>query len=91
MISAYVLPERVIDPVYHFFGMIIMKNETTDEILRAASILVIAIAFLPLWLVISSVKIWIEPDPRLLIGAMYASVVALSLIYFGLKLRKIKG
>lgn len=71
--------------------MIIMKNEKTAEILRAASIPVIAIAFLPLWLIISSVKIWIEPDPRLLIGAVYASVVTLSLIYFGLKLRKIKG
>lgn len=70
--------------------MIIMKNEKTDEILRAASVPVIVIAFLPLWLVISSVKIWIEPDPRLLIGVVYASAVTLSLIYFGLKLRKIK-
>jgi hypothetical protein len=61
-----------------------MKDETTDEILRA-------VAFLPLWLVISSVKIWIEPDPRLLIGAVYASVVTLSFVYFGLKLRKING
>ncbi|WP_157199946.1 hypothetical protein [Methanogenium cariaci] len=69
-----------------------MKDETTDEILRAVSIPVIAIAFLPpLWLVISSVKIWIEPDPRLLIGAVYASVVTLSFVYFGLKLRKING
>ncbi|WP_165078039.1 hypothetical protein [Methanogenium sp. MK-MG] len=67
-----------------------MKDEKTDEILRAASLPVIVLAFLPLWLVISSIKIWIEPDPRLLVGAMYASVMTLSFIYFGLQLRKIK-
>ena len=67
-----------------------MKNEQMSEMLRAASIPVIAIAFLPLWLIISSIDTWIEPDPRLLIGAAYASVVTLSLIYFGLKLRTIK-
>lgn len=67
-----------------------MKDEKTDEILRAASLPVIVLAFLPLWLVISSFKIWIEPDPRLLVGAMYASVMTLSFIYFGLQLRKIK-
>jgi hypothetical protein len=85
-----VLPERVIDPVKHFLGVVFMKDEKTDEILRAASLPVIVLAFLPLWLVISSFKIWIEPDPRLLVGAMYASVMTLSFIYFGLQLRKIK-
>jgi len=61
-----------------------------SEILKAASVPLIVIAFLPLWLLISSMKIWTEPDPRLLIGVIYASALTLSGIYFGLKLYQIE-
>ena len=66
----------------------IMEDEKMNKVLKAASVPVIAAAFLPLWLVISSIKIRIEPDPRLLTGVIYASALTLSVIYFGLKLRK---
>ncbi|KLK88765.1 hypothetical protein SZ63_07230 [Methanoculleus sediminis] len=66
-----------------------MDKDTSNQILRALSVPVIVLAFLPLWMVVSSLKIWIEPDPRLLIGAVYAAVLTLSVVCFGLKLRKI--
>lgn len=64
-----------------------MEERKSNQLLRALSVPVIVLAFFPLWIVVSSLKIWIEPDPRLLIGAVYASVLTLSFIYFGLKLR----
>ncbi|WP_214020355.1 hypothetical protein [Methanoculleus sp.] len=66
-----------------------MDKDTSNQLLRALSVPVIVLAFFPLWVVVSSLKIWIEPDPRLLIGAMYAAALTLSFVYFGLKLRKI--
>jgi len=64
-----------------------MEERKSNQLLRALSVPVIVLAFFPLWIVVSSLKIWIEPDPRLLIGAVYASALTLSFIYFGLKLR----
>lgn len=64
-----------------------MEERKFNQLLRALSVPVIVLAFFPLWMVVSSLKIWIEPDPRLLIGAVYASALTLSFIYFGLKLR----
>jgi len=68
-----------------------MDEGKSNQLLRAFSVPVIVLAFFPLWMVISSLKIWIEPDPRLLIGAVYASALTLSFIYFGLRLRSISG
>ncbi|MDD3932809.1 hypothetical protein [Methanoculleus sp. UBA303] len=68
-----------------------MDEDKSNQLLRASSVPVIVLAFFPLWMVISSLKIWIEPDPRLLIGAVYASALTLSFIYFGLRLRSISG
>jgi len=67
-----------------------MKEENFYQILRTLSVPVIILAFFPMWMIISSIKIWIEPDPRLLIGAAYASALTLSFIYFGLKLRTMR-
>jgi hypothetical protein len=64
-----------------------MEERKSNQLLRALSVPVIVLAFFPLWIVVSSLKIWIEPDPRHLIGAVYASALTLSFIYFGLKLR----
>ena len=64
-----------------------MEERKSNQLLRALSVPVIVLAFFPLWIVVSSLKIWIEPAPRLLIGAVYASALTLSFIYFGLKLR----
>ncbi len=66
-----------------------MDEEKSNQLLRALSVPVIVLAFFPLWMVVSSMKIWIEPDPRLLVGAVYASALTLSFIYFGLKVRNI--
>jgi hypothetical protein len=66
-----------------------MKEDKIGKILKILSVPVIVLAFLPVWIVVSSIKIFIEPDPRLLIGAFYASVLTLSFIYFGLALRRI--
>jgi len=71
----------------HVFGGVFMEERKSNQLLRALSVPVIVLAFFPLWIVVSSLKIWIEPDPRLLIGAVYASALTLSFIYFGLKLR----
>lgn len=66
-----------------------MKEDKICKILKILSVPIIALAFLPVWIVVSSLKIFVEPDPRLLIGAIYASVLTLSFIYFGLELRRI--
>ncbi|ADN35031.1 hypothetical protein Mpet_0253 [Methanolacinia petrolearia DSM 11571] len=66
-----------------------MKEDKIGKILKILSVPIIALAFLPVWIVVSSLKIFVEPDPRLLVGAIYASVLTLSFIYFGLELRRI--
>lgn len=66
-----------------------MKEEKYNLILKAISVPIMVIAFLPVWLIVSSVNIYIIPDPRILIGSIYASVLTLSILYFGLKLRSI--
>ncbi len=66
-----------------------MQEEKSNQLLRALSMPVIVLAFFPLWMVVSSMKVWLEPDPRLLIGAVYASALTLSFIYVGLKMRNI--
>jgi hypothetical protein len=66
-----------------------MKEEKKDQILKALSVPVIALAFLPLWMMVCSMNTNIVPDPRLLIGTVYATVITISFIFFGLKLWKI--
>ena len=67
-----------------------MKEEKIEKILNALSIPVITSAFLPVWIVVSSIQfVSIVPDPRILFGAIYASILTLSFVYFGLQLRKI--
>ncbi|MCK9330380.1 MAG: hypothetical protein M0Q94_10940 [Candidatus Cloacimonetes bacterium] len=66
-----------------------MDEEKFNQLLGALSVPVIVLAFFPLWMVVSSMNIRADPDPRLLIGAVYAVAVTLSFIYFGLKLRSI--
>lgn len=66
-----------------------MDEEIFNQLIRALSVPVIVLAFFPLWMVVSSMNIRADPDPRLLIGAVYAAAVTLSFIYVGLKLRSI--
>jgi len=67
-----------------------MKEEKIDRILNALSVPIVVLAFLPVWMVVSSIEfVAIVPDPRILIGTIYASFITISFICFGLKLRNI--
>lgn len=66
-----------------------MDDGKSNQLLRALSVTVIVLAFFPLWMVVSSMTVRADPDPRLLIGAVYASALTLSFIYVGLKMRSI--
>lgn len=66
-----------------------MNEEKINQIIKALSIPVIVLAFLPLWIVVSSMNVNIVPEPKILIGAIYAAALTLSVIYFGLRLREI--
>jgi len=66
-----------------------MDEDKSNQLLRALSVPVIVLAFFPLWMVVSSMTVRADPDPRLLIGAVYASALTLSFIYVGLKMRNL--
>lgn len=66
-----------------------MDEEKSNQLLRVLSVPVIVLAFFPLWVVVSSMNIRADPDPRLLIGAVYAAALTLSFIHVGLKMRNI--
>lgn len=62
-------------------------SRTSHYVIKAASIPVLAFAFMPLWLLVE-LNAWL-PYVDILINLIYASILTLSLVYFGLKLRDI--
>ncbi|KAF5090314.1 MULTISPECIES: hypothetical protein [Methanoculleus] len=68
-----------------------MDEEKFNQLLGALSVPVIVLAFFPLWVIVSLIPIAIVPDPRALIGAVYATALTLSFVYFGLKMRSISS